>query len=66
MAQYAVNNRAQSTGEREVHKEGCIYWPSDRTALGDHSSCTTAVSAARAYYTNVDGCATCSPACHTR
>ena len=65
MANYCVNNRAQLNGDHEVHKAGCTYWPTDRTDLGEHSSCFTAVAAAKQYYSQSNGCATCSPACHT-
>ena len=66
MAQYVVNNKSQTGGEHEVHKEGCTYFPSDFIRLGDHSSCHTAVTKAKQHYNNVDGCYWCSRACHTR
>jgi len=65
MATYYVNNRAQSNGDHEVHKAGCAYMPSDKTNLGDHASCQSAVTAARRYYTKSNGCYHCSYACHT-
>jgi hypothetical protein len=64
MPRYVVNDHQQSNGDHEVHKEGCIYWPSSYTELGSHDTCTTAVAAAKRHYRQSDGCATCSPACH--
>jgi hypothetical protein len=66
MAKYYVNKEAQSTGEHEVHKKGCQYFPSRHIYLGIFSSCQGAVKKAKEQYTNVDGCAYCSPSCHTR
>ena len=68
MAKYYVNDRAQSTGEHEVHKEGCPFLPLvvSKTYLGEHSSCQLALIEAKKYYNNVDGCATCCRNCHTR
>lgn len=65
MAQYCVNVIAQSNGDHEVHKEGCIYWPSHKIDLGDHWLCSAAVIVAKRYYTQSNGCKTCSPGCHT-
>lgn len=66
MANYYVNNNAQSTGEREVHQENCRFLPTQRTYLGNFSSCDQAMTAAKRHYSNVDGCKFCSPTCHTR
>lgn len=66
MASYYVNDNAQTSGEHEVHNEGCTFFPSDRTYLGEHNSCGPAVAKAREIYDNVDGCFWCSRACHTR
>jgi hypothetical protein len=68
MAAYHVNKNAQPTGEHEVHENGCSYQPDagNRQALGDHTSCQSAVKKAKEYYTKVDGCYFCSKACHTR
>lgn len=66
MASYYVNNEAQSTGEHEVHAYGCTYFPSNRTYLGEFASCWGAITEAKKYYGNVDGCCWCSRACHTR
>lgn len=66
MEHYYVNDKPQNTGEHEVHKEGCIFLPSDRTYLGYLFNCQEALIKARNIYSNVDGCKTCSNACHTR
>ena len=67
MANYYVNDSAQASGDHEVHRQGC-YWLgliASKTYLGDHLSCHGAVVAASAHYHQVNGCAHCSPACHT-
>ena len=68
MAKYYVNANAQSTGEHEVHKEGCSWLPlvNSKIYLGEFVSCHGAVAKARERFSNVDGCAKCCPACHTR
>lgn len=66
MDKYYVNDKAQSTGEHEVHKEGCSHFPSNTTSLGTFSHCKGAVEKAGTIYSNVDGCYWCSPDCHTR
>lgn len=66
MDHYYVNDHAQSTGEHEVHKEGCSFFPSDRTYLGYFFSCQGAIDEAKNKYADVDGCAFCCPDCHTR
>ena len=67
MSSYYVNKNEQSNGDHEVHKEGCSYMPEsqNRIYLGEFSTCSAAVSAARKHYTNVNGCYYCSYACHT-
>lgn len=67
MDRYYVNNSPQSNGDHEVHKEGC-FWLSLVTSkrdLGLHSGCSSAVVAAKYYYSTANGCATCAPSCHT-
>ena len=67
MDPYYVNRNAQPNGDHEVHREGC-YWmpaPENRIYLGQFYSCQQAVVAARRHYTQVNGCAHCSLACHT-
>ena len=67
MADYYVNRNAQSNGDHEVHRAGCPWLPDDvnRIHLGAFTSCHPAVVAARKHYSQIDGCAHCSPACHT-
>lgn len=68
MPHYYVNDTPQrDSGDHEVHREGC-YWlglANNTTPLGDHPSCFEAVVAAGFHYHQVNGCAHCSPACHT-
>ena len=68
MAHYWVNTNAQATGEHEVHRDGCPVMPllENRKHLGDYDTCRAAVAAATYHFSNVDGCAVCSPECHTR
>lgn len=68
MPRYLVNDTAQETGEHEVHDVTCSWAKliKKSTSLGTHASCRGAVEEARKHYRNVDGCAHCSPACHTR
>ena len=67
MALYYVNKNAQSNGDHEVHKTGCAWLPNaeNRIYLGDFVSCVQAVTEARKHYSQVNGCAHCSPACDT-
>lgn len=68
MPNYCVNANTQSNGDNEVHETTCRFVPrpSNQVALGYHASCTGAVSEAkRLGYSRANGCATCSPACHT-
>ena len=67
MKLYYVNKNAQANGDHEVHEGGCYWLPAteNRTYLGTFSSCHGAVQEARKHYTQVDGCAHCSPDCHT-
>jgi hypothetical protein len=66
--QFHVNKNAQSTGEHEVHQNGCSHQPDlkNRKALGSCVSCRGAITKAKQYYDNVDGCKYCCSACHTR
>ena len=70
MARYCVNRNPQADSYHEVHNltAGCNHLPApeNRRALGDHSSCHSAVAKARTMYTLVDGCWYCSRSCHTR
>ncbi len=68
MDYYYVNKNAQPTGEHEVHKSTCSYLPdaNNRIGLGYFSNCADALKKAREYYSKVDGCYYCCPACHKR
>lgn len=70
MPRFCVNKNAQHTGEHEVHNldANCAYLPdpANRQSLGSHQDCRGALAEARKYYTTVDGCAYCCPACHRR
>jgi len=67
MAFYYVNKNAQSNGDHEVHRKGCVFMPlpENRIYLGDFASCSPAVREAKKYYDRVNGCYFCSKPCHT-
>ena len=65
MASYYVNNNAQNNGDHEVHVYGCGWMPSSKTYLGEFSSCSPAVTEAKRYYSQSNGCKYCSATCHT-
>ncbi len=67
MDMYYVNKQAQSNGDHEVHKQTCAYLPSssNQIALGYYSNCMDAVRAAKAYFSQSNGCYWCSRECHT-
>ncbi len=68
MPYYCVNSNAQSNGDHEVHDTSCRFVPrpSNQVSLGYHQTCSGAVAEAkRLGYRQSNGCATCSPACHT-
>ena len=67
MAHYYVNDESEPNGDHEVHHEGCrgIATTDDITHVGDHPSCHGAVVAASRFFPRVNGCAHCSPECHT-
>lgn len=67
MAYYCVNKNAQSNGDHEVHKVGCSFYPEEqnRVSLGDHATCSPAVTEAKKTYEQANGCFYCSKACHT-
>ena len=62
MARYYVNTNAQSTGEHEVHKDGCHRMPEPQNGiyLGYFSDAKEAVREARRYFSNVHGCYYCA------
>ncbi len=68
MANYFVNKNEQSTGENEVHREGCEWLKKakDVEYLGDYPSCHSAVAEAKRRGYNADGCYYCCNDCHTR
>jgi hypothetical protein len=68
MSRYYVNNNAQPNGDHEVHVEHCwrLQQAVSKRDLGEHATCASAVAAAKRIYRTADGCAYCSPACHTR
>lgn len=72
MPQFIINNNAQATGEHEVHniEAGCSHlpMPSNRISLGFHINCRGAILHAQRQFPGktIDGCAYCSPQCHTR
>lgn len=66
MPHYYVNNLAQPNGDHEVHRDGCDHMPSNRTYLGVHSTCQSAVAVARQSYRTANGCYWCAKACHTQ
>ena len=69
MFNYVLNSNQQANGDYEIHRVGCIYTPKpeNQIALGTHFNCATAVAKARSMHPNarINGCATCSIACHT-
>lgn len=68
MARYYVNTNAQSTGEHEVHKDGChrMPEPQNRIYLGYFLDAKEAVREARRYFANVDGCYYCASEAHKK
>jgi hypothetical protein len=68
MKKYYVNKHAQSNGDHEVHNEDCSFLPhaENRMYLGIFYACASAVTEAKKTYPKADGCAFCSPSCHTR
>ena len=66
MPRYFVNRNVQSNDEHEVHTENCPFVPrpENRVPLGRFAGCQEALEVARKYYSQLDGCAICSPTCH--
>lgn len=67
MSSYYVNKNAQSNGDHEVHVSGCSFMPltENRQYLGQFDSCRPAVTEAKRYYVQSNGCYYCCNACHT-
>lgn len=68
MAKYYLNKNAQPTGEREIHKDGCLKLPdvNNRIYLGFFTNCKDALNEAKKIYPDVDGCYYCSNQCHKK
>lgn len=70
MANYRVNKNRLSNpnGDNEVHKNDCYHYNrmNDFEELGFHSTCSSAVEAAKLKGYRADGCKTCIPICHKR
>lgn len=70
MARYCVNKNAQPNGDHEVHNlnvgTSCLPEPVNRHDLGEHANCQSAVAAAKRIYAQSNGCAFCTPECHTQ
>lgn len=67
MPLYYVNKRAQTNGDHEVHSDSCFYISKikEKEFLGLFDNCVEAVAKAKLIYSRANGCAFCSPACHT-
>jgi hypothetical protein len=68
---YYVNKNPQSNGDHEVHNETCrsprCPLIENREQLGNYYICYSAVAEAkRRGYRTANGCAYCSPSCHTQ
>ena len=68
MPNYDVNKNAQANGDHEVHRADYCPTPAEernRHHLGTFASCREAVREAKKVYRQSNGCAFCSPECHT-
>ncbi len=71
MMYYFVNtDQTQNPGlHHEVHSIGCLWGDQilyeKRISLGLFPSATEAVTAAKRFYADADGCKTCCPEAHT-
>ena len=67
MPVYYVNKNADRNGFHEVHESTCNWMPDPDNAqlVGVFPSCGPAKAEAKKIYPTADGCAHCSPACHT-
>jgi len=65
---YYVNPSPQSTGENEVHEEGCVWLSKIATPvyLGFYTNCHDAVTKAKSLGYDADGCYYCCFPCHKR
>jgi len=66
MEKYYLRSHPQPNCDYEVHCEGCSFMPKaeNRTYLGTFGNCRQAISAAKVYHTQVDGCRYCCYECH--
>lgn len=64
MDRYFINDDAQSTGEYEVHKEGCPNLNKKKEYLGLFDNCLAAVGEAKDFYLDVSSCSVCCMPCH--
>ena len=64
MPNYYVSHREEENGDHEVHAQHCEQLPTDLQYLGNFATCGEAVKRARELYRQVNGCASCSGACH--
>jgi len=67
MPDYYVNRDTtyNPNHNHEVHKPGCIFFPSNREYLGNYTNAIPAVAEAkRRGYADADGCKTCSLEAH--
>ena len=64
---YYVNTNVQANGDHEVHESTCSRLPieSNRQYLGDFTSCSPAVTKAKEYFKQSNGCYYCARACNT-
>ncbi|PNM13100.1 hypothetical protein A6J64_014260 [Yersinia enterocolitica] len=67
MTKYYVNSKKQDNGDNEVHTAECRFLPSsdNRVYLGEFSSCSPAVTAAKDKGYHANGCIHCCKPCHT-
>lgn len=68
--EYCVNQNAQpGSNDHEVHDlasdKNCLPEVQNRISLGWFSSCSGAVTEAKKYYSDVNGCYYCANDCHT-
>jgi hypothetical protein len=64
---YYLNKKQQANGDHEVHAFHCQFLPQpeNRIDLGEHLTCSSAVTKAKTYYQKSNGCFYCSKDCHT-
>ncbi len=65
---YVLNLNRQDSGDYEVHKSGCTFFPYlNYEELGSYYYCDSAVNEAKKRYPlkRINGCYFCANACHT-